>query len=138
MKRLLIFIFITIVFLIANNIFLKAATTSTNEQIYIKDAHIYPNPFNNREEVAKITFTIVNEVTLDSPKAYAVVYNYNGKKVWTKEKDLGNLTKGENKIIIRWGGENDLGDKVSKGLYFIKVIVESNNTVYKIIKVMVK
>lgn len=117
---------------------LQAQTSYTNEQISVEKLHCYPNPFNNKSEVAKIYFEITSKVDLEDVKITAVVFNYNGKKVWTKLIEKKNLNKGTNVFKIKWGGENDLGVKVPKGFYYVKVIVESNNTVYKITKVIIK
>ncbi len=136
MKTTKIFLILSLFFVINNG--LSAATVSTNEQISLEKVYCYPNPFNNKTEISKISFNIVNQVTLNNVKIYAVVFNYNGKKVWTKSIERNTIAAGDNNFIIKWGGENDLGEKVPKGLYYVKVIVESNNTITKIIKLLIK
>jgi len=120
---------------------LKAADTnsqSTNKRISIVDAHAYPNPFDNEKGYTHIKFKIIGESTNISATSTAnvsiVIYDYNGKKVWTKRGVMAvNGTDG-----IEWGGDNDMGKKVANGLYFAKIIVEGVNTRTAVVKILVK
>ncbi len=134
LKLIISVIAVGFIFLMGNS-FLVAVTT--NETIQITEAHNYPNPFDNEKEVTHIKFKIQSDVTNTSANISVIIYNFNGKKVWSKRVLQGEITPNEVFDVI-WGGENDMGDKVSNGLYFCKIIVEANNTVYKIIKILVK
>ena len=112
--------------------------SQTNEQVSIENAHCYPNPFDNEKEVGKIKFNLVTQKAVDNVKITIVIYDYNGKKVWTRYIEYGTLNAGSTAVIMRWGGENDIGEKVANGLYFCKIIVESGSTVYKLIKILVE
>jgi len=115
------------------------AANSTNETVTIVNAHSYPNPFDNEKEVTKIKFKIKSEVALNDVVISIMIVDFNGKKVWTKKLERAIVTPGTNdEFEIPWGGENDIGEKVANGLYFCKIIVEANNTVYKVIKILVK
>ncbi len=114
---------------------LKAAST-TNEQISIENPHNYPNPFNNNSEVTKIKFNIISE-KINTVNIVIVIYDFNGKKVWTK-RETENISVGSTPKEIPWGGENDLGERMAKGLYYGKIIIEGPNTKVKVIKILVK
>lgn len=111
----------------------------TNERISISKAHAYPNPFNNEREVTRIKFNLYTKKSLKPVSISVIIYDFNGKKVWTRRDKTDNLKPGDNNIdLIRWGGENDMGDRVANGLYYAKIIVEASNTKVKVIKILVK
>lgn len=118
---------------------LKADTAKTNEQIRIVDPHNYPNPFKNTSEVTKIKFSVWSGKNAGQIQVSLVVYDFNGKKVWTKRTSLLITTvSGLTPCEIPWGGENDLGQKVASGLYYAKLILEGPNTKTTKIKILVK
>ena len=78
----------------------------------------YPNPFNP-------TITIEFEIERQR-NVSAFVYNINGEKVKTLFKNQ-NFSPGHHSM--RWSSRNDLGYKVSNGIYFIQMI--SENTLLK-------
>ena len=138
--KLFIFLFVlitSILFLSAFKI-MAQTSTSTNEQISIHNAHAYPNPFNNEKEVAKIKFEIYVKKTINNVSIAVVVYDFNGKKTWTKKENVGKLDPGYTTREILWGGDNDMGEKVANGIYYAKIIVEASNTKVKVIKILVK
>lgn len=132
MRKIILSVLILIIFLTGKILYSK-----TNERISITDAYAYPNPFNNEKDVTHIKFTINSDVTNKNGVITVVIYDFNGKKVWSREQRENLFTPTDTKEII-WGGENDLGRKVCKGLYFAKIIVEANNTCYKILKILIK
>ena len=78
----------------------------------------YPNPFNP-------TVTIEFEIE-KKRKVSAYIYNINGEKVKTLFKNQ-NFNVGHHSM--KWHSTNDLGYKVSNGIYFIQMI--SENTLLK-------
>ncbi len=78
----------------------------------------YPNPFNP-------TVTIEFEIE-KKRKVSAYIYNINGEKVKTLFKNQ-NFNVGHHSM--KWHSRNDLGYKVSNGIYFIQMI--SENTLLK-------
>lgn len=133
---MIILLFFVLVFLIAGH-FPLSASSSTNEFVSIENAHCYPNPFKNEKQIAKIKFIVKSDIQNDDSTVSVIIFDFNGKKVWTKS--LGQMNIPPNtEFVVKWGGENDLGDKVANGLYFCKIIVEANNTIYKVIKILVK
>ena len=78
----------------------------------------YPNPFNP-------TVTIEFEIE-KKRKVSAYIYNINGEKVKTLFKNQ-NFNVGHHSM--KWHSKNDLGYKVSNGIYFIQMI--SENTLLK-------
>lgn len=131
-----IFYFAFIFFIIWNPLKAFSATSTTNGQISIQNAHCYPNPFDKNKEITTITFQIIAQKTFSqNPVVTIVIYDYNGKKVWTKQiqQVLPNTP-----VSVPWGGESDLGNKVANGLYYGKIIVEGSNTLAAIVKILVK
>lgn len=138
--KLFIFLFVLITSILFLSPFeiMAQTSTSTNEQISIHNAHAYPNPFNNEKEVAKIKFEIYVKKAIDDVSIAVVVYDFNGKKTWTKRINKPSLSSGYNTIKVLWGGDNDMGEKVANGIYYTKIIVEASNTKVKVIKILVK
>lgn len=119
---------------------MQAATNAviTNEQISIHSPHAYPNPFDNEKEVTHIKFDIYAQKSIAAPSLSIIIYDFNGKKVWTKKMDSNPLNPGYNAFKVIWGGDNDMGKRVANGLYYAKIIVESSNTKVKVVKILVK
>jgi|YNPMSStandDraft_1061717.scaffolds.fasta_scaffold88401_2 flagellar hook assembly protein FlgD len=132
MRKIIFIIFLLTIFSIN---FLYNGTT--NETIKISKAYSYPNPFDNNKEVTHIKFVLSSDVTNRNGDISVIIYDFNGKKVWSKIEKGVKINPNETKEFI-WGGENDLGNKVPKGLYFAKIIIEANNTCYKVIKILIK
>ena len=80
--------------------------------------NVYPNPFNPAET---IEFEIEKQRNVS-----AFISNVNGEKVKTLFKNQ-NFSPGHHSM--RWSSRNDLGYKVSNGIYFIQMI--SENTLLK-------
>ena len=117
---------------------LEAASTNTT-QLTIQDAHVYPNPFDNEKEVTTFKIKIYSKDAINEMSLSIIIYDFNGKKVWTKKVSLPAKAAGEMELApIGWGGDNDMAKKVANGLYFAKVIIEGTNTKAKVIKIMVK
>ncbi len=134
-----VFLIITALFMLFCGSGLMANTsTTTNEQIYIYEAHAYPNPFDNEKEVSKISFLLHVKKAIDDVSIGVIIYDYNGVKVWTKKASKKNLTAGTTPVKVLWGGENDMGDKVANGLYYAKIIIEGSNTKIEVVKILVK
>ena len=85
----------------------------------------YPNPFN---PVTNIAFSLSEpgHVTLE-------VYNVKGEKVRT----LVDKVLAANNHIVTWNGKNDNNKSVSSGVYFYKMISESNSGEYTSTKKMI-
>ncbi len=143
-KKLKYKLFIFLFVLITSILFLSAfkimaqTSTSTNEQISIHNAHAYPNPFDNEKKIAKIKFKIYVKKAISDVSIAVIVYDFNGKKTWTKRKNVDKLYPGYNTEEVLWGGDNDMGEKVANGIYYAKIIVEGSNTKVKVIKILVK
>ena len=91
---------------------LDISNTSIEENdspLYVTELTNYPNPFNPK---TTINFNLQNksDVLLE-------IYNIKGEKVTQLINQ--NLVSGEHSVI--WNGENELGKKVSSGMYFIKL-----------------
>jgi len=137
LKRIhILFVFLLLIGIFLPDIIFSAG--NTNETIKIVEAHCYPNPFKNEEEVTHIKFKIQSDVTNMNATISVFIFDFNGKKVWSKKLAQGIQIQPEIEFEVIWGGENDLGEKVANGLYFCKIILEANNTVYKVIKILVK
>ncbi|MBU1077715.1 MAG: T9SS type A sorting domain-containing protein [Spirochaetes bacterium] len=141
--KLFIFIILSIVFIFGLNASKIQADTNTsslatNQQLSIHDAHAYPNPFDNERQVAKIKFKIHVKKMINDVSIAVIIYDFNGKKVWTKRGGPINLNTGYNDVEVQWGGDNDMGDRVANGLYFAKIIIEGSNTKIKVVKILVK
>ena len=71
----------------------------------------YPNPFNPNTQIKFI---------LKKPaQTYLSIYNIKGEKVKTLIN--GDYIEADKTVISKWDGRNDLGKKVSSGLYFYKI-----------------
>lgn len=114
-----------------------AAAQTTNEQVSLNNVHNYPNPFHNKKEVTKIKFFAVSGKAYANAGVSILIFDYNGKKVWTKRTAV-NIPAGSTAFEVPWGGENDLGKKVAPGLYYGKVILEAANTKTRTLKILVK
>ena len=73
----------------------------------------YPNPFNGSTKV-KFSLKENSELKL-------FIYNILGQKVKTLVE--GQLQKGKHTVI--WNGTNDIGENLSSGLYFCRMVTES-------------
>jgi hypothetical protein len=71
-------------------------------------AQNYPNPFNNQ---TNIEFQVPNQSLIKLE-----IYNILGQKIRT----LINQEKYPGNYSVSWDGENDFGDSVNSGIYFIK------------------
>lgn len=110
---------------------------TTNQQVSLNQVHNYPNPFHNKKEVTTIKFFAAAGKAYANAGVSILIYDYNGKKVWTK-RVLINIPAGSTAFEVPWGGENDLGKKVAPGLYYGKVILEAANTKTRTLKILVK
>lgn len=84
-----------------------------------------PNPFNN-ETTIRVEILINTEIELN-------IYNTRGQKVKTLQKKQ---KKEKNFHSYTWYGDNDAGNQVSSGVYF--VVLKSNNNLKKIKIALIK
>lgn len=85
-------------------------------------AQNYPNPFNPS---TKISFNIPSRLT--NSKAKLVIYDIQGNKI----KELLNETLPTGNYLIEWNGTNDKNKKVSSGVYFYEIRVNTARFVGK-------
>ena len=83
----------------------------TNDQLPKTNFHLsnYPNPFN---PTTTIEFSVLEESTIEIS-----IYNIKGQKMRSLLNDQ--ITSGEHSIV--WNSEDDNGERVSSGVYFIKM-----------------
>jgi len=97
-----------------------------NEKPLIPETHLvaqnYPNPFNPS---TKIAFTIPSRLTNEEVKL--VIYDIQGNRV----KELINESLQSGNYLIEWNGTNDMDQKVSSGVYFYEVRVNTERFVGK-------
>ena len=79
----------------------------------------FPNPFNNQ---TNIEFQLASQSSIKIE-----IFNILGQKVKTLVKE----DKSPGYYTIQWNGENDLGDKVNSGIYFIKFISDKFSDIKK-------
>jgi len=99
-------------------------TSVYNEQIIVdevKISSIYPNPFN---PIVNIKFEINN-----SAKVNLTVYDVKGRVVQTLINKL--ISNGSH--TVTWNATNSLGNKVSSGIYFAKLSVNSSVVTKKLL-----
>ncbi len=82
---------------------------------------VYPNPFNP-------TTTISFNNNLDK-KVNITIYNIKGQKVKTVANNV--FESGNNTVV--WNGDDNVGNRVASGLYFVKIISGQMATTKKII-----
>lgn len=133
-----IFYFVLLIFIIGNPFKVFSQTNTNNSKISIVSNQCYPNPFDKNIEVTTIKFVIFSQKALAYNNIAIVIYDYNGKKVWTKQIQQVSLVVGNTTFLVPWGGENDLGNKVANGLYYGKIIFEGSNTLTAVVKILVK
>ena len=81
----------------------------------------YPNPFNPETTVS---FSLKTEAEVE-----LVIYNIRGQKIRT----LADETFRPDTYNITWNGDNDNGKKVSSGVYFVKLKIDSEVLTNKVI-----
>jgi Protein of unknown function (DUF3160) len=95
---------------------LLTSVEQPNNKETIPESHIiaqnYPNPFNPS---TVIKFTIPQK--LSNSKTRLTIYNIQGEVI----KELLNELLPSGTYLSRWNGENELGNKVSSGIYFYEV-----------------
>ncbi len=74
--------------------------------------HAYPVPFNPTQGVLQIDDDGQGQNTIE-----LIVYDINGDKVYSSNYSA----------VATWSGRNQRGNRVSPGLYFIKVIFKKND-----------
>ena len=85
-------------------------------------AQNYPNPFNSS---TKIAFNIPSRLT--NSKVKLVIYDIQGNKV----KELINETLPTGNYLVEWNGTSDKNKKVSSGVYFYEIRVDTERFVGK-------
>ncbi len=77
---------------------------------------IYPNPFDSRTQAATIEYSLNGDASVSID-----LYNVFGIKLrgWTHQPGADGGRRGVNRLI--WRGRDDVGVKVSKGIYFAVV-----------------
>jgi len=108
---------------VALDAFLGNYITSVIEEkkILDYDLKIYPNPFNPSATI-KYSLSKQSHVTLS-------VYNMLGEQVKILLDDLED--SGEHSIM--WNGTSNFGMHVSSGIYLIRLNIEGNNQVHKVV-----
>ncbi|VAX28103.1 hypothetical protein MNBD_IGNAVI01-2956 [hydrothermal vent metagenome] len=96
------------------------------EDPIIPETHLvaqnYPNPFNPSTSIA---FTIPSRLT--NSRVSLIIYDIQGNRV----KELVNETMQSGHYLIEWNGKSDLNQKVSSGVYFYEVRVNTERFVGK-------
>ena len=87
---------------------------NNSEEIEVISASNFPNPFNPNT-------TISYSISADS-EVDIMIYNIKGQVV--NNMKLGNLQKGNHSI--EWNGTNENGKSVTSGVYFYKIVTETN------------
>jgi hypothetical protein len=85
-------------------------------------AQNYPNPFNPS---TKIAFNVPSHLT--NSKIKLIVYDIQGNKV----KELVDETLPQGNYLVEWNGTNDKNRKVSSGVYFYEMRVDTERYVGK-------
>ncbi len=97
-----------------------------NERPLLPETHLigqnYPNPFNPS---TKISFNIPSRLT--NSKTRLAIYDIQGNKV----KELINETLPTGNYLIEWNGTSDKNQKVSSGVYFYEIRVNTDRFVGK-------
>ncbi len=81
----------------------------------------YPNPFSNQ---VIFSFELKNAANISID-----IYDLLGRKV----KSLGNKSIGPGNMSLSWDGKNDLGEKLSNGMYFAQPDKNSNLEMVKLV-----
>lgn len=81
-------------------------------------AQSYPNPF-NPETTIEYQLSEIGKVTLE-------IYDLTGRKV----KTLLNQEQSAGSYSIMWDGMNDMGSKVSSGIYLCRIRIESDSRLF--------
>ena len=81
----------------------------------------YPNPFNSTT-IIKYEIPYLMDVNIQ-------IYNLLGRKIYNSNKTK--VSPGKYKFI--WGGKNELGEKVSTGVYFLQVQAGDNIHMQKLL-----
>jgi len=98
-----------------------AAPSSIVDQKRVKVRSPYPNPFK--------TNTKVEYYLTDNGSVEIAIYNLQGQKI--KTLFSGNQSTGNHSAV--WEGNNEAGQKVSPGVYFVNVNSNGNRTTKKLI-----
>ena len=97
-----------------------------SEQPLLPETHLiaqnYPNPFNPS---TKIAFNIPSRLTNSEVKL--VIYDIQGNKV----KELINETLPTGNYLVEWNGTSDRNQKVSSGIYFYEIHVDTERFIGK-------
>ena len=94
------------------------------------DVYNYPNPFNNyRNENTTIRYMLKNQAS----EGEFFIIDASGKVIFSKKLNSSELEPGTHKFV--WKGVNDLGQKLSSGIYF--GFIKLNNDISKRLKIVI-
>lgn len=82
---------------------------------------VFPNPVQNSTE---ISYTLTGDEKVD-----VGIYNLNGQKV----RSLLSARQSSGNHLLAWNADSDGGSRLSKGIYFCRVIISGQMTVVKVI-----
>jgi len=99
-----------------------ATETPVVENFNEKTVYNYPNPVKD-STIIRFPLKIQQEVSI-------VIYDINGKVVWTKELNSAGTFIGINTVV--WNVRNDMGVEVSNGVYLLRVKTKNNAVTKKI------
>lgn len=105
------------------NLFNGVLTSTASDMLPINQDFItnYPNPF-NPETTISFALETQSLVSLE-------IYNIKGQKVKTLLNE--NLSSGQHNVV--WKGDNNLGEVVSSGIYFSRLIYNAETKTHKMI-----
>jgi hypothetical protein len=84
---------------------------------------VFPNPFN---PTAHVSFVLPEKGLVD-----VVIYNVAGERV----RSLMHETRDEGPHLVLWSGENDTGQQVASGVYWVRLIYANETLVQKMVLV---
>lgn len=113
--------FIRVLFLLLFiSVNLLGATADTITKVYN-----FPNPYQpSLGTDVTIRFVYNNPSGIASVNYYLYIYDIIGNKVLLTKRTA--TIPGDNNVDITWNGNNDKGNRVAPGIYFIKVVTEGS------------
>jgi flagellar hook assembly protein FlgD len=84
---------------------------------------VFPNPFN---PTAHVSFVLPEKGLVD-----VVIYNVAGERV----RSLMHETREEGPHLVLWSGNNDTGQQVAAGVYWVRMVYANETLVQKMVLV---
>ena len=84
---------------------------------------VFPNPFNPS---ANVSFVLPQKGLVD-----VVIYNVAGERV----RSLLHETREEGPHVVPWSGENDTGQHVASGVYWVRLVYADETLIQKMVLV---